>query len=97
MSYTIRIPYSEFRDNLVETDESGPWGDTYFHEVFDKYVEDEEIEIEYKYGEYKNGKSEIKWRVANTEKVYSLRYGGSSVFAMWWCSVSDGCEESESD
>ena len=47
MTYSIRIPYKEFRYNFVETDDSGPWGDDYFQSVFDKYVEDDMIEIDY--------------------------------------------------
>jgi hypothetical protein len=94
-SYTISIPYNDFREYMVETDESGPWGDAYFHETFDKHLENDEIRIEYKYGDYENGKSEIKWRVIDTEKVYRVRYGGSSVFAMWWCGLTDEEEEEE--
>ena len=109
-SYTVRIDYTEFREWLVENDDAGSWGDTYFHEVFDKYVEDDSIEIEYKYGDYKNGKTTIKWRLADTEgcqideltgkpmnfhKVYQLRYGESSRFAMWWCNITDEDDDEE--
>jgi hypothetical protein len=107
--YTLPLDYEEFRRYLVETDECGPWGDNYFHEVFDKYVDDGVIEIEYKYGDCANGKSEICWRLADTEgcqlgengkpmnfhKVRRVRYGGSSVFAMWWCAQTDALEEDE--
>ena len=95
-SYTVHIDYTEFREYLVENDDAGPWGDTYFHEVFDKYVEDKSIKIEYKYGDYKNGKTTILWRLADTEgKVYQVRYGGSSHFAAWWCNLTDGLEDDE--
>jgi hypothetical protein len=95
--YTIFIPYNQFREYLVETDESGPWSDKYFADTFDKYVEDDSIMIEYKYGEYKNGKSMIKWRVADTEKIRAVRYTNSSIFAMWWCGITDGIEDEEED
>ena len=95
-SYTVHIDYTEFREYLVENDDAGPWGDTYFHEVFDEYVEDNSIEIEYKYGDYKDGKTTILWRLAAEEgkgKVYRVRYGGSSRFAMWWCGLTDDLED----
>ena len=76
---------------LVEGD-NAPWGDKYFSATFDKYAEDDVIEIEYKYGDYYNGKSTIKWRIPDTEKVYAVRYTGSSRFAMWWCGYTDGIE-----
>ena len=106
--YTVHIDYTEFREYLVENDDAGPWGDTYFHEVFDKYVEDNSIEIEYTYGTVNKGKTTILWRLADTEgcqideltgkpmnfhKVYQLRYGGSSHFAMWWCGLTDDIED----
>jgi len=98
-SYRVSIPFKEFREYLVETDEKGPWGDKFFLDTFGKYVEDDAIEIEYKYGDYKNGKSLIKWRVAEEEngKVYGVRYTGSSIFAMWWCGMTDGLEDEEDD
>ena len=95
-SYTVHIDYTQFREYLVENDDAGPWGDTYFHEVFDEYVEDNSIEIEYKYGDYKDGKTTILWRLAAEEgkgKVYKVRYGGSSRFAMWWCGLTDDLED----
>jgi len=92
--YSVSIPYSEFRNYLVETDKSGPWGDKYFHSVFDKYVEDDFIEIEYKYGKCVDWKTEIIWRPANTEeKAYSVRYSHSSPFAIWWCNLTDELED----
>ena len=77
---------------LVEGDK-GPWGDTYFETIFGKYIEDGAIEIEYKYGDYKDGKSQVKWRIPGTEKVYLVKYGGSSQFAMWWCGMTDDIED----
>jgi len=96
-SYQVLIPFSEFREYLVETDDGGPWGDEFFHNTFDKYVEDDLILIEYKYGDYKNGKSMIKWRIPDEEngKVYAVRYTGSSIFAMWWCDLTDALEEED--
>ncbi|MFZ4598710.1 MAG: hypothetical protein ACOYNN_08710 [Terrimicrobiaceae bacterium] len=98
-SYTISIPYNEFREWLLESDERGPWGDRCFHETFDKYVEDDLIRIEYKYGDAWNGKTTIKWRIADVEnsKVYLTRYGGSSHFAMWWCGLTDKEEDGFED
>ena len=110
--YKVSIDYTEFREWLVENDDAGPWGDTYFHEVFDQSMKDDSIEIEYKYGDYENGKSTILWRLADTEgfmidkltgkpmnfhKVYRVRYGGSSRFAMWWCGITDAIEEEEEE
>ena len=94
MSYSVRIPYDEFRYHLVETDESGPWGDDYFHSVFGKYVEDDYIEIDYRYGPSVNWKTEIIWRVSghDIKKAYKVRYGNSSPFAMWWSSVTNEIE-----
>jgi len=92
------MPYADFRYNMVETDESGPWGDNYFYQTFDKYVdEDGLIEIEYKYGPCVNWKTEILWKIPDTEKTYKLRYGHSSPFAMWWCGLTDGIEEDEEE
>ena len=97
MSYSVRIPYDEFRYHLVETDESGPWGDDYFHSVFGKYVEDDYIEIDYRYGPSVNWKTEIIWRVSghDIKKAYKVRYGNSSPFAMWWCSLTDEIENND--
>jgi len=96
-SYTVYIPFKEFREYLVETDEKGPWGDKFFLDTFGKYVEDDAIEIEYKYGDDAHGCSLVKWRVAQEEngKVYRVRYGGSSIFAIWWCGITDGVEDEE--
>jgi hypothetical protein len=100
MSYTVEIDYKEFRKYLVEGDD-GSWGDDYFEKTFAKYVDDGLIRIEYKYGDYQNGKSLIKWRVAdydgdeNTNRVYAKRYTGSSIFAMWWRGACGNCLCSE--
>jgi hypothetical protein len=94
--YRVWIPYNEFREYLVEGD-NGPWGDNYFEETFGSYVEEDCIEIEYKYGDYANGKSLVKWRIPDTKKVYGMRYGGSSCFAMWWCGLTDHLEDEEEE
>ena len=61
---------------------------------FNPFVDEEgNIEIEYKYGDYKNGKSLIKFRVPGLDKTFGIRYGGSSPFAMWWSGVTDGVED----
>ena len=89
MIYCINLCYVQFQENFCEDMMTAP---------FDKYAEDNgTICLEYKYGDYKNGKSEIIWRVLDTEKWYSIRYGGSSPFAMWWCSVSDEVEEGDDE
>jgi hypothetical protein len=96
MQYNVSLKYMEFRDYMCE---DYPLGDRCFHEVFDNYVNDGFIEIVYKYGDYANGKSEILWRLADTEghKFSKVRYGGSSVFAMWWCGQTDGLEDEEDE
>jgi hypothetical protein len=93
--YRVWIELNQFREYLVEAD--GPWGDDYFQKTFGPYVEEDCIWIEYKYGEYKNGKSLVKWRIPDTEKVYCVRYGGSSCFAMWWCGLTDHLEDEEEE
>lgn len=95
--YRVRLEYNEFREYLVETDDGGPWGDKYFHDTFDKYVEDDIIEIEYKYGPCRDGKTMIKWKIPDDkdQTVRVVRYGGSSIFAMWWCSATDDIEEED--
>ena len=101
-SYTLRLPYDEFRSYIVETDEGGSWGDDYFAETFDKYkFKDEDdsdmIEIEYKYGKYSNGKTQIIWRIPAQGKARSLRYTSSSRFAFWWCGHTDELEDLADD
>ena len=95
MTYSIRIPYKEFRYNFVETDDSGPWGDDYFQSVFDKYVEDDMIEIDYRQGPCVDWKTESIWKVSgdDTKKARRIRYGHSSPFAHWWCNLTDEMEE----
>jgi hypothetical protein len=63
---------------------------------FTPFVDDEgNIKILYSYGDYKNGKSLIKFCVPGLDKRFRVRYGGSSIFAMWWCSLTDGEEDLE--
>jgi len=109
MSYTIEVPYDEFREYLLESEENGPFGDMMFHQLFFPYCDGGCVRIEYKYGEYSNGKSTIKWRLADakgdgldaegkkmpTHRIYKLMYGGSSAFAAWWCGMTDGIEDDE--
>ena len=76
---------------MVEKD--GAWGDNYFHQTFDKYVDDDMIEIEYRYGPVVNWKTEIIWRIPGNKKAYKVRYGHSSPFAEWWCGLTDDIEE----
>ena len=54
--------------------------------------------INYWYGDYKNGKSNIFWTFSDhEEKIHNLSYNGSSPFAMFWVSATDGNEEDEDD
>tara|TARA_R110000868_G_scaffold118073_1_gene313390 strand:- start:126 stop:509 length:384 start_codon:yes stop_codon:yes gene_type:complete len=95
------ILYREFRDYLVETDESGGWGDKYFHDTFDRFVDEEIITIEYKYADSKLPyRTMLKWRCVNDKgepegKVRKVEYTDSSRFAMWWSGVIDEPEEEE--
>ena len=63
--------------------------------TFQEFVdEDGMIEIEYSYGDSKNGLCTICWRVSEERtENYTTRYNGSSPFAMWWCGISDALEE----
>ena len=83
----VRLNYGEFQEYMCEDIMTAG---------FNQYCdEDGTIEIEYKYGEYKNGKSMIKFRIPDTDKVYAVRYTSSSCFAMWWCNVTDSLEEED--
>lgn len=68
---------------------------------FSGYEDDEGIDIVWKHVSPKHpSRCAFLWKPAS--EVYDGKwirqeYNGSSPFAMWWCSVSDGCEESESD
>lgn len=85
---SITLPYTEFKEYLCEEIITGQ---------FNRYVDDDDcIEIEYKYGDY-NGKSQILFRVPGMDKTFSVRYGGSSCFAMWWCGITDDIEDDEDD
>ena len=65
---------------------------------YNEYVEDDGIVIEYY---YKNELSpcmlKMCWRLSPNNKWRSMRYNGSSPFAMWWCSLDDEEEESDSE
>ena len=85
MAYNLTLPYTEFQEYLCEnimTDQFNPFVD-----------EEGNIEIIYKYGAYKNGKSLIKFRVPGVDKTFGVGYDGSSHFAMWWCGLTDGLED----
>ena len=103
MPYSTVMRYKEFRDMLVEGDDSNPWGDDYFESIFGKYNDDGWVRVEYNYGAYRDGKSTIKWRIPDEDFVfhtkvaakrgyYVTRYTGSSRFAMWWCGLTDDME-----
>lgn len=88
MAYKLNLPYTEFQEYLCEDIPTAQ---------FNKYAEDDgSICILYKYGKYSNGKSEIKFRVPGLDKTFSVRYSGSSAFAMWWCGLTDGMEDEAS-
>jgi hypothetical protein len=97
--YKVRIDYKEFREYLVETDKKGPWGDIYFHQVFDKYVVDDKIEIEYKYGESIDDVTTLIWRVVGDENktARKVTFTGSSDFSFWWCHLTDEYEDEDEE
>ena len=85
MAFCLTLPYTEFKDYLCE-------GITISQ--FDPFVDDEgNIEIMYMYGDYKNGKSLIKFSVSGLDKIFGLRYTASSRFAMWWCQYTENEED----
>jgi hypothetical protein len=89
IDFDLTLPYTEFKEYLCED---------IITAQFNPFVDDEgNIEIQYKYGEYKNGKSLIKFRVPGLDKTFRVRYCGSSAFAMWWCSVTDEAEKMAED
>jgi len=81
---TIRIPYREFEENFNP--------DMKKSDFYELVEEDGRIEIEYSYGPVVNMNTQIIWKIPGTENVYKLRYGHSSPFAMWWCSLTDDTE-----
>ena len=85
MTTLIDLPYKEFRNYFCED-----WGDEYFAKTFDNFVVDGTIEIEYKYGDFKNGNNVLKWRLPDApNKFWVVYYTGSSRFALWWSGWSD--------
>ena len=63
---------------------------------FNRFVNDDgSIDIDYWYGDYNNGISQIKFTVPDLDKIFSVRYTGSSMFALWWCGLTDGNEEDD--
>ena len=98
------ILYREFREYLVEIDD--PWEDKRFHDKFDSFVQEHNIKIEYKYIDTTVGSdtSLLKWRCVNDKdepgtKFRTVRFTGSSRFAMWWCGIigDDPDEDREFD
>ena len=83
-SFNLMLPYTEFQEYLCED---------MMTTQFNPFVNEEgNIEIIYKYGDHKNGKSCIKFKVPGLDKVFAVRYTGSSQFAMWWCNYTDDAE-----
>lgn len=88
-SYIIRIPYVEFQVNFC---------DDKMTSQFNRHVDDDGlIEIEYHYGPVVNMKTEICWRTPNGGDFQKVRYGHSSPFAMWWCSLTDETEDDDDE
>ena len=90
MVYTISIPFSEFRDNFCE-DMTVKQANALKEYAYDCG----NVELEYKYGDCKNGLSTIIWRISASDNVRITKYTGSSAFAMWWSGVSDDAEEEQ--
>jgi hypothetical protein len=82
--YELIIPYTQFREYLCENITTSQ---------FNRYVDDEgNIEIEYTYGDSKNGKTCILFKIPGVDKQYTVMYTGSSRFALWWCGLTDDIE-----
>jgi hypothetical protein len=89
IAFNLTLPFTEFQTYICEDIMTAQ---------FNPFVDDEgNIEILYKYGEYKNGKSLIKFRVPGLDKTFGVRYSGSSAFAMWWCGLTDEKEDMVED
>ena len=83
MAYFLTLPYTEFQKNMC---------DDIMTAKFNPFVDEEgNITIEYKYGNTKNAKTVLQFRIPGLgrDKVFSVRYDGSSPFAMWWSKYSD--------
>jgi hypothetical protein len=93
MVYTISLRFDEFRDNFCESMTVKQAN------AFKDYVnEDGDIDIVYKYEDSKNGLCTITWSVSHdTPTVYTMKYGGSSCFAMWWCDIADDAEKEQDE
>ena len=62
------------------------------------YMDDDNACINYWYGDYENGKIQLFWTFSgHEEKIHNVSYTGSSCFAMYWSSLTDGNEEDDED
>lgn len=94
MVYTISLRFDEFRDNFCESMTVKKANS------FKDYIQDDgDIDIEYKYEDSKNGLCTINWSASDDDSktVYTMKYGGSSRFAMWWCDMSDNVEKEQDE
>ena len=54
--------------------------------------------INYWYGDYEDGKSNIFWTFSgHEERIHNLKYTSSSCFAMYWSSLTDDIEEDDEE
>jgi len=96
MEYIVSMPMSEFRENIVEIPKSCLCCvNTHFKDIFG---DGDTITIQYKYIGYCSGITSFKWRVydknANTQTPMCsiVQYTGSTLFAEWWCNLTDDIE-----
>jgi hypothetical protein len=82
-TYTICVPYDQFKEYMLNNN------------IYDEYVDDDVIEIEYRYEDDPH-KICLVWNVSDVDKKHKTRYNGSSYFAMWWCGMMAD-EDSDDD
>ena len=92
------LPWYEFSEYFCEDytlKQIRKWEEQYAtDDEVDGYV-GKSIDINYSYGDSKNGKCVINWSFVLDEnnKMRTISYGGSSCFAMWWCDFTDVLED----
>ena len=69
MEYALWISIDDLRYCLLEPF-TGPWGDDYFYQTFDKMTLEGMVPIIWKYG-IVNGSDVVKFKVFGTQKVYA--------------------------
>ena len=103
MPLQIALPFYEFQEYF-----HGGYYVKDFYDEFEKFAFKEDdvrlILIEYKYGDYRNGKTTIEWRCLHNSERHDpnpnidwriMKYAGSSAFAMWWCGLTDDEDDEE--